>query len=101
MGLIKTLFGVIILSAIVVFGYWLYATYTVASADNETWAMINSQMPEPLRHWACTEVSTRLGDNASTAPEGCADAWLSSQPVTGGPIDGPVTDAPATGTTTQ
>jgi hypothetical protein len=93
--------GVVILLAIVVFGYWLYATYTIASAENETWIAINSNMPDPLRQWACTELSSRLGDTASVAPEGCADAWLSAQPVTGGPVDGPATDAPATGTTNQ
>ncbi len=73
MGVIKTLLGVVILVAIVVFGYWLYATYTIASADDEIWVKVNSQMPDPLRKWACTEVNGRI--SAAEAPQGCTDVW--------------------------
>ena len=74
MGFIKTLLGIVILMAIIVFGYWLYATYTIASADDEIWVEVNSRMPDPLRKWACGEVSGRIGSSAQ-APIGCADAW--------------------------
>ena len=74
MGFIKTLLGIVILVAIIVFGYWLYATYTIASANDEIWVEVNSRMPDPLRKWACGEVSGRIGGGAQ-APTGCADAW--------------------------
>jgi hypothetical protein len=74
MGFIKTLLGIVILAAIIVFGYWLYATYTIASANDEIWVQVNSRMPDPLRKWACGEVSGRIGRGAQ-APSGCADAW--------------------------
>jgi hypothetical protein len=73
MGLIKTLLGIVILVAIIVFGYWLYATYTIAAADDEMWVQVNSRMPEPLRKWSCKEVNGRIG--GSDAPTGCSDVW--------------------------
>ena len=73
MGVIKTLLGIVIVVAIVVFGYWLYATYTIAAADDEMWVEVNSRMPDPLRKWACTEVNGRI--SAAEAPQGCADVW--------------------------
>jgi hypothetical protein len=74
MGFIKTLLGIVILAAIIVFGYWLYATYTIASANDEIWIEVNSRMPDPLRKWACAEVNGRVGGSAK-APIGCIDAW--------------------------
>lgn len=74
MGVIKTLLGVVILAAIIVFGYWLYATYTIASANDEMWVEVNSRMPDPLRKWACAEVNGRIGGGGE-APVGCVDAW--------------------------
>ena len=73
MGVIKTLLGIVILLAIIVFGYWLYATYTIASADDEIWVEVNSRLPDPLRKWSCAEVKTRIG--TPDAPVGCTDAW--------------------------
>lgn len=84
MGLIKTLLGIVILVAIIVFGYWLYATYTIAAADDEMWVEVNSRMPDPLRKWSCNEVNGRIA--AAEAPTGCEDAWktaTSGQPATG------------------
>jgi hypothetical protein len=69
MGVLKTLLGVVILVAIGVIGYWLYATYTIASADDEFWVKVNSNMPAPLRHWSCGQVKARV--NTPQAPEGC------------------------------
>jgi cell division septation protein DedD len=76
MGVLKTLLGVVILVAIGVIGYWLYATYTIASADDEFWVKVNSNMPAPLRHWSCGQVKARV--NTPQAPEGCTDAWQAS-----------------------
>ena len=73
MGFIRTLLGIVVLLAIIVFGYWLYATYTIATANDNMWVEVNSHMPDPLRKWACTEVKTRL--NTPDAPTGCGDAW--------------------------
>ncbi|HEY7644219.1 MAG TPA: hypothetical protein VH858_04220 [Hyphomicrobiales bacterium] len=85
MGLIKTLLGIVILVAIIVFGYWLYATYTIAAADDEMWVEVNSRMPDPLRKWSCNEVNGRIA--AAEAPTGCEDAWRTAtnggQPATG------------------
>jgi hypothetical protein len=75
MGFIRTLLGLVVLVAIVVFGYWLYATYTIASANDDIWVQVNSRMPDPLRKWSCAEVKTRVGGTASQAPTGCVDAW--------------------------
>jgi hypothetical protein len=74
MGFLKTLLGIVILVAIIVFGYWLYATYTIASANDEIWVQVNSRMPDPLRKWACGEVNGRIGASAQ-APVGCTDSW--------------------------
>ncbi len=73
MGAIKTLLGIVILAAIIVFGYWLYATYTIASGDDKIWVEVNSRLPEPLRKWSCNEVKNRVA--AAQAPTGCSDAW--------------------------
>jgi hypothetical protein len=75
MGFIKTLLGIVILVAIIVFGYWLYATYTIASANDEIWVQVNSKMPDPLRKWACSQVNGRIGRTSAQAPTGCSDAW--------------------------
>ena len=69
MGLIRTLLGIVVLLAIIVVGYWVYATYTIASANDEIWVEVNSRMPDPLRKWACNEVKTRL--KAPQNPTGC------------------------------
>ncbi len=73
MGVIKTLLGIVILLAIIVFGYWLYATYTIASANDEIWVEVNSRMPDPLRKWSCAEVRKRVA--SAQAPAHCVGAW--------------------------
>ncbi|MBX2806910.1 MAG: hypothetical protein KTR19_13130 [Hyphomicrobiales bacterium] len=73
MGVLKTLLGMVILLAIVVFGYWLYATYTSANADDPIWAQINEYMPEELRKWSCEQMNARLIEE--DAPATCADVW--------------------------
>ena len=92
MGVIKTLLGIVILLAIVVFGYWLYATYTIAAADDEMWVEVNSRMPDPLRKWSCMEVNGRI--SAIEAPVGCTDVWKTAGAV---PVNPPVTGAPGAG----
>jgi hypothetical protein len=69
MGFIRSLLGIVVLLAIIVFGYWLYATYTIASANDEMWVEVNSRMPDPLRKWSCNEVKNRLG--TPQEPTGC------------------------------
>jgi hypothetical protein len=75
MGFIRTLLGLVVLLAIIVVGYWLYATYTIGSANDEMWVEVNSRMPDPMRKWACAEVKNRIGGTAAQAPTGCVDAW--------------------------
>ncbi len=78
MGVVKTLLGIVILLAIIVFGYWLYATYTIGTADDEMWIRVNSNLPAPLREWSCAEVNSRVLD--AEAPEGCSGFWQAEQP---------------------
>jgi hypothetical protein len=73
MGALKTLLGLVILVAILVFGYWLYATYTSPSTDDKIWAQINSNLPDPLRQWSCEQLNSRMEE--AEAPESCADVW--------------------------
>ena len=75
MGVIKTVLGLVILAVIVVGGFWLYATYTIASANDgdwqtQAWTEVNSRLPEPLRGWACSEIQGRL----QQMPAHCATA---------------------------
>jgi hypothetical protein len=58
MAFIRTLLGLVILAVIVVFGYWLYASY-VSAPDAPYWAQINSYMPDPLRRFACEKTKAR------------------------------------------
>jgi hypothetical protein len=77
MGFLKTLLGLVILAAILVFGYWLYATKMTAP-NAPYWAEINSYMPDALRQWSCQETKTRLtagGQPAPEAPASCAGNW--------------------------
>lgn len=76
MGFIKTLLGLVILAAILVGGYWLYATKMTAP-NAPYWAEINSNLPAPLRDWACQETKARVApaDAAQPAPLGCEGSW--------------------------
>lgn len=69
MGFIRTLLGLVVLVAIIVVGYWLYATYTIATSNDQMWVEVNSRMPDPMRKWACNEVKVRL--NTPGEPTGC------------------------------
>ncbi len=73
MAVIRTFFGLILIFIFVVFGYWMYATYTLRSADNAVWDGINGMMPEVLRQWSCSEIRQRAG--ADPAPKSCAEFW--------------------------
>ncbi len=73
MGLIKTFFGLVLIAVFVVFGYWMYATYTAETADDPIWAGINSLMPGVLRQWSCQEIRPRT--DAEPAPQSCAEYW--------------------------
>ncbi|MGF1619160.1 MAG: hypothetical protein ACFCUR_00945 [Rhodomicrobiaceae bacterium] len=91
MGVIKTLLGIVILLAIIVFGYWLYATYTIGSADDEIWIKVNSNLPAPLREWSCAEVNSRVLD--AEAPEGCGGFWQAAETVEPAPAAGSIPSA--------
>lgn len=70
MGFIRTIFSLLIVFIIIVFGYWLYATYTTANASNDKiWVNINQYMPDPLRKWSCDEIKARTG--ATETPMTC------------------------------
>lgn len=75
MGVIRTLLGLVLILAVIIFGYWLYATYSITNANDEMWVQVNSQMPDPLRRWSCSEVKSRIGGTVTQAPSGCTDAW--------------------------
>jgi hypothetical protein len=47
-----------ILVLIIVFGYWLYASF-VSAPDAPYWAQINTYMPDPLRRFSCEQVKKR------------------------------------------
>jgi len=73
MGVIKTIFGLILIVVFVGFGYWTYATYTTRTGDDAIWAGINGMMPEVLQQWSCGEIRTRTG--GAQVPQSCARFW--------------------------
>jgi hypothetical protein len=73
MGVIKTLFGLILIVVFVGFGYWLQATYMSETGDDPIWAGLNGLMPAELQQWACSEIRQRAG--GSSAPQSCAEYW--------------------------
>lgn len=73
MAVIRTFFGLILIFIFVVFGYWMYATYTLRSGDNAVWDGVNGMMPEVLQQWSCSEIRQRAG--ADPAPKSCAEFW--------------------------
>ncbi len=73
MAVIKAFFGLVFICVFVVFGYWMYATYTLRTSDNAVWDGINGVMPQALQYWSCGEVRQRAG--ADPAPKSCAAFW--------------------------
>jgi hypothetical protein len=73
MGVIKTLFGLVLIVVFVGFGYWLYATYTTEQGDDAIWAGLNGLMPTELQQWACGEIKQRAA--GAPAPQSCAEYW--------------------------
>ena len=69
MGLIRAIIVLFVLAVIVVFGYWLYASY-VAGPNAPYYAEINSKMPDPLRRWSCAQIKTRTTGAAPASCEG-------------------------------
>ncbi len=59
MGFIKAILSLVILAVILVFGYWLYASY-VSAPDAPYWAEINGKLPDPLRRFSCEQVKKRV-----------------------------------------
>jgi len=73
MGVLKAVFGLVLIVLFVGFGYWMYATYTTNTGDDAIWAGLNGLMPQTLQQWACSEVEMRVG--GETAPQSCAAYW--------------------------
>jgi hypothetical protein len=69
MGFIRAVISLVILFIIIVFGYWLYATY-VSAPDAPYWAKINTYMPDPLRRFSCDQVKKRGAAAPITSCEG-------------------------------
>ncbi len=69
MGLIRTLLSLALLFVIVVFGYWLYAAYSL-TPDTPYWTEINRRMPDPLRRYACQQMRTHAGSGPIESCEG-------------------------------
>ncbi|MEJ2116466.1 MAG: hypothetical protein P8Y67_02635 [Alphaproteobacteria bacterium] len=71
--MMKTLFGLILLVAIVISGFWLAGIYTpYISPNGEYWVMLNSNLPMPAKKWACQEIQNRVQDRGGQAPGHCA-----------------------------
>jgi hypothetical protein len=60
MGFIKTLVGLILVLAIAISGYWLYASY-VSAPNAPYWAQLNSVLPDPIRKFSCDQTRKRIG----------------------------------------
>ena len=69
MGFIRAVLSLAILVVILVFGYWLYASY-VSAPDAPYWAEINSKMPDPLRRFSCEQTRKRAGATPIASCEG-------------------------------
>jgi hypothetical protein len=67
----KAFFGVIILVAMLICGFWLAGIYTsYISPNSEYWVMLNSNLPASAQNWACQEIQNRSGQ----APAHCAQS---------------------------
>jgi len=69
MGLIRALINLIILILIVIFGYWLYASF-VSAPNAPYWAEINRNMPDALRRFSCEQVRKRQAAGPIESCEG-------------------------------
>jgi hypothetical protein len=69
MGLIRALINLIILILIVIFGYWLYATF-VSAPNAPYYAEINRNMPDALRRYSCGQVRKRQATGPIESCEG-------------------------------
>ncbi len=58
MGLIRVIINLAILVLIVIFGYWLFASFVTAPSA-PYWAEINRNMPDALRRFSCEQVRKR------------------------------------------
>ncbi len=67
MGFIRGLLSLIILAGIVVFGYWLYASF-VTAPNAPYWAEINGYMPGSLRRYSCDQVRQRQTGTTTQIP---------------------------------
>ncbi|MBI4723616.1 MAG: hypothetical protein HY765_00895 [Rhodomicrobium sp.] len=69
MGFIKAIISLVILLVVLVFGYWLYASY-VSAPNAPYWAEINGNLPDPLRRFSCDQVRKREATAPVTSCEG-------------------------------
>ncbi|MGO9544366.1 MAG: hypothetical protein ACLPPF_06180 [Rhodomicrobium sp.] len=61
--MVRAIINLVILIVILVFGYWLFASF-VTAPNAPYWAEINSKMPDALRRFSCEQVRKR----EATAP---------------------------------
>ena len=67
--MIKTFFGIIILVAMLICGFWLVGIYTpYVSPNGEYWTMLNSNLPNCAQNWACDEIRNRSGQAPAHCP---------------------------------
>jgi hypothetical protein len=67
----KTFFGIIILIAMLVSGFWLAGIYTsYISPNGEYWTMLNSNLPTCAQNWACDEIRNRSGQAPAHCTQG-------------------------------
>ncbi len=65
----RNFFGVLLLIAIGVFGFWLWYVTSSATQFQSPGMDINNLMPAPLNNWGCEQLKKRFGHDR--APFGC------------------------------
>ncbi|MGA7328053.1 MAG: hypothetical protein WBX25_27085 [Rhodomicrobium sp.] len=69
MGFIRAIFSLAVILVVLVFGYWLYATY-VTAPNAPYWADINTNMPGSFRRFSCEQVRKRETSGQIASCEG-------------------------------
>ncbi|MFG1377663.1 hypothetical protein [Xanthobacter autotrophicus] len=71
MGIIRLL----LITLIVVGGYWAFYVYASGEPYDEIGTAINSRLPADARAFSCAELKRRHGATATTPPAGCEPYW--------------------------
>lgn len=69
-SILRAIFGLVIVAALIVAGGWLFLTYTYPSPYDTygVWDKVNKTLPTPLRKFACDKAKQNSPDRV---PEGC------------------------------